>query len=102
MPARAFQPHPPPVTCSHPPASAGSQFGANNAFSQSRLNIGTLAWENDDEESIDHRTEGVEPMSFSHIVTFNHIVTFKWKFPDQSAKAAADALRAVIILSING
>jgi hypothetical protein len=41
-------------------------------------------------------------MSFPHIVTFNHIVTFKWKFPDQSAKAAADALRAVIILSING
>jgi hypothetical protein len=31
-------------------------------------------------------------------VSFTHIVTFKWKFPDQSAKAAAaaDALRAFV------
>lgn len=31
-------------------------------------------------------------------MSFTHIVTFKWKFPDQSAKAAAaaDALRAFV------
>jgi hypothetical protein len=31
-------------------------------------------------------------------MSFIHIVTFKWKFPDQSAKAAAaaDALRAFV------
>jgi hypothetical protein len=31
-------------------------------------------------------------------MSFTHIVTFKWKLPDQSAKAAAaaDALRAVV------
>jgi hypothetical protein len=31
-------------------------------------------------------------------VSFTHIITFKWKYPDQSAKAAAaaDALRAFV------
>jgi hypothetical protein len=36
-------------------------------------------------------------------MSFTHIVTFKWKFPDQSAKAAAtaDALRT-FVASLDG